>query len=469
MQTATMGGIASMVSRAARSRTEARAAKPRDPLLVISGNRAGAISGSVERALLAGTLHPGQSLPTVRRLAEHLRVSPTTVAAAYRDLQLRGYITAAGRKGTHVSARPPLTASAHTAVPEGVLDLATGSPDPAFLPDLRQTALGLALPQHLYGTPCDESGLLRLAAEGFVRDGVSPDFLTVVGGGMAGVERTLEAHLRPGDRIALEDPSYHVVHDLALAMGLVPEPVPIDQSGFLPDAFEEALHHQVAAVVVTPRAQNPTGAALDAARARTLRGLLAKRPDVLLVEDDHSGPVAGASLHTLTTTHGREHWAIIRSVSKWLGPDLRLAVMSGDPGTISRIEGRQALGTGWVSHVLQSLVVALAADPSVLQGVEQAAAAYTARRHALVNELGRRGVTAWGRSGLNVWVPVDDETASAQALLDAGYAVARGDQFRLRTRPGIRIAIGRMDIADAPRIADTLTQPNLRRPQVRLG
>jgi DNA-binding transcriptional MocR family regulator len=350
-----------------------------------------------------------------------------------------------------------------------VVDLATGSPDPAFLPDLQRALSGLPLPQHLYGTPCDESGLLRIAADAFSDDGVNPDFLTIVGGGMAGVQRTLEAHLRPGDRVAVEDPGYHVIHDLLHAIGLVPEPVAIDESGLRPEGLEEALRHQVAAVVVTPRAQNPTGAALDAPRARALRGLLQRRPDVLLVEDDHSGPVAGAPLHTLTTTPGLQHWAIVRSVSKWLGPDLRCAVMSGDGVTISRIEGRESLGTGWVSHILQSLVVALATDPAVLGRVEQAREEYTVRRQALVFELDRRGIPAWGRSGLNVWVPVEDEAVAAQALLDAGYAVAHGDQFRLRSGAGIRIAIGQMQVADAPRIAEVLAQPVLRRPALRFG
>ncbi|MBO0706218.1 MAG: GntR family transcriptional regulator, partial [Candidatus Dormibacteraeota bacterium] len=73
-----------------------------DPLDVIAGARAGEISTSVEDGLRAGTLVPGQLLPTVRHLAEQLRISPTTVAAAYRDLQLRGFVTAAGRRGTRV-------------------------------------------------------------------------------------------------------------------------------------------------------------------------------------------------------------------------------------------------------------------------------------------------------------------------------------------------------------------------------
>src|SRR5256885_16451852 len=75
---------------------------------LITGTRAGEISGSVEEAIRSGALAPGESLPPVRRLAEHLRVSPTTAAAAYRDLQIRGLVTASGRRGTRVTPRPPV-------------------------------------------------------------------------------------------------------------------------------------------------------------------------------------------------------------------------------------------------------------------------------------------------------------------------------------------------------------------------
>jgi len=424
---------------------------------LITGTRAGEISRSVEKAVRSGALAPGESLPPVRRLAEHLGVSPTTVAAAYRDLQIRGLVTASGRRGTRITPSPPVASRAADIIPPGTRDLTSGNPDPELLPDLSQ-ALARARPrQRLYGEATNNPELLDLAARQFARDGISPDFMIVVGGALDGIERSLMAHLRPGDRVAMEDPGYSAVHDLLLALGLVPEPLPIDDLGLLPDALEGALR-RLAAVIITPRAQNPMGAALDDERARDLREVLADGPDLLVIEDDHAGPVAGVPAGTITG-EPLERWATVRSVSKSLGPDLRLAVMAGDPVTISRVEGRQRLGAGWVSHVLQDLVVELWRDRSVQSLLDRAAAVYGRRRRALIDALRERGLPAQGRSGLTVWVPVPDEGAAVRRLMDAGWAVSAGQRFRFRSGPAIRISVGALDPSDAVRLAGALTQP----------
>ncbi|HEY7200093.1 MAG TPA: aminotransferase class I/II-fold pyridoxal phosphate-dependent enzyme [Candidatus Dormibacteraeota bacterium] len=435
----------------------------------IGGTRAGEISASVEAAIRAGGIAPGESLPPVRRLADHLGVSPTTVAAAYRDLQTRGLVTAWGRRGTRVSPRPPVRHLAPAAIPPGARNLVDGNPDAAFLPDLGLALARLLPARRLYGEPANDPELLALAADLFAADGISPDFLLVVGGALDGIERTLAAHLRPGDRVAVEDPGYAAVFDLLLALGLVPHPLAMDDRGVLRDELAAAVRDQVAAVIVTPRAQNPTGAALDEARAADLRAVLAERPDVLVIEDDHAGPVAGAPARTLCPRGEPtpDRWAVVRSFSKSLGPDLRLALMAGDPVTISRVEGRQQLGAGWVSHVLQRLALALWRDPEAQRLMAAAEAAYTERRDALVAALAAREMPATGRSGLNVWVPVPDEQAALRRLLEGGWAASAGERFRLRSGPAVRLSIGRMSPGDAPAVAEALAAPALRAARTR--
>jgi DNA-binding transcriptional MocR family regulator len=253
----------------------------------------------------------------------------------------------------------------------------------------------------------------------------------------------------------VEDPGFTAVLDLAAALGLGVEPMRVDEHGPLPDEMERALRRGAHACVVTPRAQNPTGAALDEARAADLRRVLARHPDTLVIEDDHAGPVAGSPAVTLCTADLRR-WAVVRSVSKSLGPDLRLAVMSGDPTTVARVEGRQLIGAGWVSYVLQGLVVRLWSDPQVKRLLRRAEAAYTARRQAMLRALAARGIAASGRTGMNVWVPVAEEITTVRLLLDAGWAVAGGERFRIHSPPAIRITIATLADGETEAVADAL-------------
>jgi len=410
----------------------------------------------VEEAIARGGLAPGAGLPTVRALAARLRVSPSTVAASYRLLQARGLATGRGRRGTRVAPRPPVRAPRpDPRVPSRLRDVATGNPDPAFLPPLGPALRSLSPTPSLYGEPAHRPALLEAAARQLAADRIPAEAVAVVAGAMDGIERVLQAHLRPGDRVAVEDPGYSGVLDLLGALALVPEPVALDDEGVRPEPLAAALRNGARALVLTPRAQNPTGAALSPARARRVRGVLEGFPDLLVLEDDHAGPVAGVP--ALTVGHGRRGpWAVVRSVSKWLGPDLRLAFLAGDPTTVARVEGRQALGSGWVSHLLQDLVAALCSDPGSDEALSRAARAYRERRDALLSALGRRGVAAHARSGLNVWVPVAEEGPVVAGLAAAGWAVRGGERYRLRSSPAIRVTTAALLPSEAERLAGDL-------------
>src|SRR5262249_27262228 len=159
-----------------------------------------------------------------------------------------------------------------------------------------------------------------------------------------------------------------------------------------------------------------------------------KHAEVLVIEDDHAGPVAGAPAFTVCHNK-KERWAVVRSVSKSLGPDLRLAVVAGDATTVARVEGRQSIGAGWVSHILQEMVETLWSDPGTIEKLRIAADTYAARRTALISALKEHGVMARGRSGLNVWIPVSEEGSLLTSLAAAGWGVRSGERYRLKSPP----------------------------------
>ncbi|MEU8774757.1 aminotransferase class I/II-fold pyridoxal phosphate-dependent enzyme [Streptomyces sp. NPDC048606] len=424
----------------------------------IRGSRASDIAASIENGVATGALPPDRLLPPMRELAAELGVNPNTVAAAYRTLRERGVIRTDGRRGSRVLARPATTPrdALRTAVPADVRDLTRGNPAVGLLPSLegplRTAALRYAASPTLYGEAPVVEDLERLARERFARDGVRAADIAVTSGAADGIERVLAAHLRPGDAVAVEDPGWGSVLDLVPALGLTPVPVAVDDDGPRPEAVARALAAGARALVVTARAQNPTGAAVGAERAAELRRLLAGHPGVVVVDDDHGDGIVDLPLHPVGGT--TRHWALIRSTAKAYGPDLRLAVLTGDAVTLDRVRGRQRLGPGWVSRLLQYAVVELWGSGAV--DATAVARAYGLRRDGLIAALAARGVAAHGRSGMNVWIPVADETAVVTRLLTAGWGVTAGARFRVESGPGVRITVSDLDPREVETLADAV-------------
>jgi DNA-binding transcriptional MocR family regulator len=415
----------------------------------LEGSTVRDIAASVERAIVVGEFGPGDQLPTVRELAARLGVSPATVAAAYSRLRDRAFIVTDTRRGTRVSGRPALGSRPPAELPAGVVDLASGNPDPGLLPSLQDSLRELEVPSRMYGEPAALPGFLEALGAG--------PHAVVVSGGLDGIERLLQAHLRRGDAVAVEDPGYVGLLDLVRSMGLAVVPMAIDERGPLPEAAERSMTAGGAsALILTPRAQNPTGAALDDARAAELRDVLARHPDVLLIEDDHMGSVSAGESFT-TIDRARRSWALVRSLNKSLGPDLRLGAAEGDALTIGRVQGRQAVGAGWVSHIVQAVGLHLLRDRATQTLLERATVAYRERRELLLDALARHSIAAQGGTGFNVWIPVPEEDAVVRGLLARGWAVRAGEPYRLQSPPAIRVTTATMTADDARGFAADLT------------
>ncbi len=394
----------------------------------------------------------------MRELAAQLGVNPNTVAAAYRTLRERGVIETAGRRGSRIRSRPASTARGAIRVeaPPGVRDVGQGNPDVSLLPPLHE-ALASAARQYaerpgLYGQDPVDPRFAALARAALDADGVPGGPLAVTSGSLDAVERVLSAHLRPGDRVAVEDPGWGSLLDLIPALGMKPVPVALDEEGPLPQELERALAAGARAVIVTDRAQNPTGAVIGPDRAGELRAVLTRHPATLLIEDDHGHAFVDEPLHPLAGA--TDSWAFVRSTAKAYGPDLRVAVLTGDAVTVDRVMGRLGLGPGWVSRLLQHAVAHLWATEAV--DPRAVARAYGERRDALVRALAARGVAASGRSGMNVWVPVSDETGAVARLLQSGWAVAPGARFRIASPPGLRFTVSDLTMDDVGAAADAV-------------
>ncbi|MGO2361286.1 MAG: GntR family transcriptional regulator, partial [Brachybacterium tyrofermentans] len=164
-----------------------------DDDLVISGGTAVEIADSVRALVDRGELAPGQSLPSVRALAEQLQVNRNTAVAAYRNLARSGVVVSQGRAGTRVAQRAAVAQEGFAAA-GSLRDVGTGNPDPRLIPDLAPALAAAAGRPVLYGEPVIDRDL-----EQWARDWMTPDApgnpadvrLTLTSGAVDAVERLL--------------------------------------------------------------------------------------------------------------------------------------------------------------------------------------------------------------------------------------------------------------------------------------
>lgn len=381
-----------------------------------------------------GRLLPGDRLPAIRELATHLEVSPTTVAAAWSHLAQSGLIVARGRRGSFVATTSRIVRSAprwrFSQEPTSYdVDLSSGVPDPHLVIDAARTLATLEDPpitSYLEPPvhPLLRDALLPYLPTELTQDGMA---LTVVDGALDAVDRLLGAIEAHGRAVVVEEPSFPALYDLVELHGFELRPVPVDEAGMQADRLAAELSRgRVAAVLLQPRAQNPTGVSLTPERRDRIAAVLAAYPNVLVIEDDHSGLIATAPLSTLARPLSTRV-AYVLGFSKSHGPDLRLAAIAADARLVEEVDRRRMLGPAWSPKLLQLALAASLLSPEEGDKLAQVARAYAERRRLL----GEMMAVAPGTTGINAWVALEAPLDVALHLAHCHIKVAPGTGFFL--------------------------------------
>jgi DNA-binding transcriptional MocR family regulator len=421
----------------------------------------GGIASAIARQITEGEFRPGDRLPTVRDVALDLGVSPATVSAAWQLLGRAGLVVSRGRSGSFVRSEPrdwlPRSYHDFDQQTDVRLDLSRGTPDPELLPSLVPALNSMAARAHTpsYQLKPDIPELHDLMRETWP----SPvESLTMLNGALDAIDRILASVARFGDRVAVESPGFPPFFELLEQYGLEPVPLALDEFGVVPASLASALGRKPIAVILQPRAQNPTAVSMNAERAAELARVIARHPngtDVVVIEDDHSSAISTAQDVTLA------HWLPqqvlhIRSFSKTHGPDLRIAALGGPRKLVDRIVSRRLLGPGWTSRMLQTALHTLLTSPASIAEVDNARAVYEGRRRAVLAALAARGLPLAVGDGINAWLPVADERAAIVRLGAAGILVASGGAFQLTDPTAhIRVTVGLVR-EDVDELADVL-------------
>jgi len=212
----------------------------------------------------------------------------------------------------------------------------------------------------------------------------------------------------------------------------------MDEFGVVPESLGEALRAGAQSVFFTPRAQNPTGASWSVERRIELADVLVVHPRVLILEDDQFAELAGTHPGSLLADPRLENNVIyVRSFSKSVAPDLRIAAIAARPPLIDRFFEAKSLSDGWTSRLIQNVLINIFADDEFEPSLKEAQTAYEMRRHnasqAANYFLIPAGGSTWvGKDGVNIWVhlpPGRDAREVIELAAAAGLQLAEGEPF----------------------------------------
>ncbi|MDU3933456.1 MAG: aminotransferase class I/II-fold pyridoxal phosphate-dependent enzyme [Serratia liquefaciens] len=392
--------------------------------LYAKGGSAVQIAEQISTQIKQGNLQPGDLLPPVRQLAGELGVNPNTVASAYAKLRDAGLVATRGRAGTQVLEQPLMTVRNVRQVPEGMGDLASGNLDAALLPALSLGAEDVFPQQTGYDVSGDLPALCRLAGDWLSQQGAELGEPAVFSGALDAIEKALRIHAAPGASV---------------------------QGCRLPEKEAAPLG---TAVILTPRAQNPTGMSLSAGRAASWREFLSQNPGCLAIVDDFWGPLSQRPLHLPFTA---DNGLYVLSLSKFLSPDLRIALACGKPQLLQTMRADQYIRERWVSHILQQIAVKLWTQAQQEGLFARAQQTYQQRRDDLSERLrALTGVPVSPGEGVHIWLPVRSEAAASQMMAQRGWLVQSGEPFRLKSGPAIRISLANLEPAQLETLAQDL-------------
>ncbi|WP_020554197.1 PLP-dependent aminotransferase family protein [Embleya scabrispora] len=374
------------------------------------GRRVG-LERALRAAVRAGRLAPGAPLPSTRGLAAELGFARGTVTAAYDQLVAEGYLIARQGAATRVAdlpepaARDTAGGGSLRAVPR--FDLRPGMPDVSAFPTsawLRSTrrVLTTAAPADVHGVG-DPQGRLELRtalAEHLGRTrGVltTPDRIVITSGFYQSVGLLARVLAEAGVRaVGMEDPGHNVYREVIRRAGPAVLPLPVDAGGA---RLRRPADPAMGAVVLTPAHQYPTGVPLRPARRHEVC-TWARASGGLIVEDDYDGEFR-YDRQPIGALQGMapEHVAYCGSVSKTLGPGLRLAWMAL-PGHLVEPVVRAKFRADWHTQGLGQLVLAdLLARHDYDRHVRASRMSYRRRRAYLV----RRFETEQRAGTLRLW------------------------------------------------------------------
>ena len=407
-------------------------------------------------AIEAGTLAAGARLPTHRRMADDLGVSVQTVSRAYDALIRLGLIVGQVGRGTFVRSRPE---PAPPYIPERregeLIDLSMLKPVAGQVHEVAMRtalhALADSMPDGMLFSFRPNVVLRRhreIAVEWLARCGIpaTPDSVLITNGATPAIAAALMTALRPGELVATEAIGHHTLVPLANYLGVKLAGLPMDDEGILPDALDALCHaRDVKVLFLMPTAAGPTVALMKAERRDRIADI-ARRHDIMIVENEAWGPLI-ADRPPPFAALAPERTFNVTSFTKCVLPGLRVGYLVV-PERLMPASANRHLVTSWMATATVSEIAARwVADGTAAKLVDWQRQALAARHDIVRRQLGGVPYRAHPQS-LHLWLPLPSawtEDGFVQHARLHGVAIAPGSSFRIGDTdmpPAVRICIG---------------------------
>jgi GntR family transcriptional regulator/MocR family aminotransferase len=469
-----------------------------------------------ERAIRAGEFTTGDRLPTVRRLSGLMSVSATTVSAAFDLLGSRKFVRADVGRGTFVVSDwqnvngnsshsssatthpPPLPKLKGTRSPwrrnalmrassrlratyPNAMECSTGRPDSKLLPlavirrawtnciqevtsaDLQYAGTEPIQPLADILVPILQEDLIPARTQDLIIGSSAQQFFALI------YEVVSVKSKRSSLLVAVEEPGYPTMMDTIERAGGRLVGIDVDHFGAVPASLDAALRDGARLVILVPRGHNPTGASWSISRLSELSDVLKAYPDTIVVEDDQIAGIAATKPGTLLSIPELENRVLhVRSFSKSIAPDLRMAAAVARPFLREPVSEAKTFADGWSSRLLQRVLAKTLQTDEVDVALNEARDAYRDRRQnacAALNQIvAPLGGGCWsGSDGVNVWVrlpPGVDSKHIQERSAAAGVRIADGEPFFIA--PGqndiVRLNAGSVEAEDASRAGKVVGQ-----------
>jgi DNA-binding transcriptional MocR family regulator len=399
------------------------------------------LSDGIRMLIVDGRLPVGARLPSERTLADVLRVSRTTVTAAYAQLRDDGYLNArrGARSTTALPEAPVATPALYTSpsvnLAVAALSAPAGAVQEAFIEATRQ------MPPYLHQTGHDLRGVTSLReaiAERYCARGLptEPEQIMVTSGAQHAISLILSTYTAAGDRVLVEQPTYHGAISAITTMGARPVPVALGDDGWELSAVHAAIRQlaPTLAYFVLDN-HNPTGLTMPAPARKQLAQIISETRTHTIIDETMTEvwldePVPPPLAASMTTR--RDLVLTIGSMSKSFWGGLRIGWIRAERNTLATIAGLRPavdMGTAIVEQLAAATLLAQADD--LLPERREILRARRALLLSLLHEHLPDWHAAPGSGGMSLWVrmPAPMSSALSAAASRIGLEIPPGPRF----------------------------------------